>query len=292
MIQKDRNSDNFLTGEEVRVCLSIAKIHLSPLTVSRLLRSSLLEDKGHNIEVIASTLQRSVHLPIVVDPEEERSEKWNIVLDLYDNLFEDRSPTTTEEAVEAKSRLTTAMSEHSRFEAGFLPALDVVQLSLAYCTVLGLSGVDTGHIRQAVNIARWDIETSGRNINKITYFFNSRSNKIHRGMVSTEVFLHHLFSVFNWKCSFYVLFTELTFKVTRPTVDRVMPCPDIHIYMWPNSPIFISFYFNICMIDKKTEYILNFRSMGPQVQVTAAILIFILLQKSSSPLQSDRSSQT
>ena len=33
---------------------------------------------------------------------------------------------------------------------------------------------------------------------------------------------------------------------------------------------------------------LNFRSMGPQV--TAAILIFILLQKSSSPLQSDRSS--
>lgn len=154
MIQKDHNSDNFLSGEEVRVCLSIAKIHLSPLTVSRLLRSSQLVDKGHNIEVIASTLQRSVHLPLVVDPEEERSEKWNIVLDLYDNLFEDRSPTSTEEAAEAKSRLTTAMSEHSRFEAGFLPALDVVQLSLAYCTVLGLSGVDTGHIRQAVNIAR------------------------------------------------------------------------------------------------------------------------------------------
>ena len=154
MIQKDRNSDNCLSGEEVRACLSIAKINLSPLTVSRLLSSSRLEDKGHSIEVVAATLQRSVHLPIMVDPDEERSEKWNIVLDLYVNLHEDGSSTTSEEAAEAKSRLTYAMAEHSRFEAGFLPALDVVQLSLAYCTVLGLSGLDTGHIRQAVNIAR------------------------------------------------------------------------------------------------------------------------------------------
>ena len=156
MIQKDRNSDNCLSGEDVRVCLSIAKINLSPLTVSRLLRSSQLEDKGHSIEVVAATLQRSVHLPIVVDPDEERSEKWNMVLDLYDNLHNDGSPTSPEEAAEAKSRLSHAMAEHSRFEAGFLPALDVVQLSLAYCTVLGLSGLDTGHIRQAVNIARSD----------------------------------------------------------------------------------------------------------------------------------------
>ena len=196
MIQKDRNSDNLLPGDEIRVCLSIAKINLSPLTVSRLLRSSQLEDKGHKIEVVASTLQKSVHLPIVVDPDEERSEKWNIVLDLYENLYKDEAPSTPEVAAEARSRLTMAMSGHSRFEAGFLPALDVVQLSLAYCTVLGLSGVDTGHIRQAVNIAR----SEARN----KYFKNIlilstcyvRSNKIHRGMVSTEVFLHHLFSIF------------------------------------------------------------------------------------------------
>ena len=154
MIQKDRNSDNFLSGEEVRVCLSIAKISLSPLTVSRLLRSSHVEDKGHNIAVVASTLQRSVHLPIVVDTYEERSEKWNIILDLYENILEDGSPPTSEGALETKSRLTTAMSEHPRFESGFLPALDVVQLSLAYFTVLRFSGVDRGHIRQAVNIAR------------------------------------------------------------------------------------------------------------------------------------------
>ena len=44
-----------------------------------------------------------------------------------------------------------------------------------------------------------------------------------------------------------------------------------------------SFYFIICIIDKK--YKLNSRSMGPQV--TVAILIFILFQKSSSPLESD-----
>ena len=170
MIQKDRNSDNFLSGEEIRVCLSLAKINLSPLTVSRILRSSQLEDKGHNIEVVASSLQRIINSPVVVDSEEESYEKWNIVLNLYDNLHGDGPPTTSEEAAEAKSRLMTAMAAHSRFEAGFLPALDVVQLSLAYCTVLGISGLDTGHIRQAINIARSNTE---KFINKIFKLFTA-----------------------------------------------------------------------------------------------------------------------
>ena len=54
---------------------------------------------------------------------------------------------------ELLEKLEFVMYDHDHSQAGHLPLTDITQLALAYCTVFSV-GVDTGHIRQAVNIAR------------------------------------------------------------------------------------------------------------------------------------------
>ena len=87
MLQKDTDDDNLLSGEDVRTCLSLANINISPSTVSRLLKTALAGDKKHSIETIAFIAQKSIDL---ISNENnitgKESEAWKYMLDLYRNL--------------------------------------------------------------------------------------------------------------------------------------------------------------------------------------------------------------
>ena len=85
LLQKDTDDDNLLSGEDVRTCLSLSSINISPSLVSRLLKSSLAGDKKHSIETIAFCTQKS-HDLISTDTSDRESEAWKYMLDLYRNL--------------------------------------------------------------------------------------------------------------------------------------------------------------------------------------------------------------
>ena len=84
MIQKDRDDDSLLSGDDVRTCLSLSKINLSPSCISKLLRSSLVEDNNYDIEKISSTVQKALNLvyPPSFDTENSTGD-WNQILNLY-----------------------------------------------------------------------------------------------------------------------------------------------------------------------------------------------------------------
>ena len=176
MIQKDRDDDNLLSGDDVRTCLSLSKINLSPSCISKLLRSSLVEDNKYDIEKISSTIHKALNFvhPPSFDTENSTSD-WNQMLSLYSNLpklsTDPEDEAFKKHSDEVKEKLRSAMMSHDGCDEGHLTPDDVVQLSLAYCTVHNI-GVDTGHIRQAVNIAR--------------------SHSLHRGLVSVDIFIQNL----------------------------------------------------------------------------------------------------
>ena len=86
MLQKDTDDDNLLSGDDVRTCLALANINISPSTMSRLLKTSLVGDKKHSIETIAFSAQKSLDLISTDDVKEKESEAWKYMLDLYQNL--------------------------------------------------------------------------------------------------------------------------------------------------------------------------------------------------------------
>ena len=52
MIQKDKDDDSILSGEDVRACLSLSGVKIGPVTVSRLLRVAMAGTRRYSIETI------------------------------------------------------------------------------------------------------------------------------------------------------------------------------------------------------------------------------------------------
>ena len=177
MIQKDWDDDNFLSGDDIRTCLSLSKINLSPSCISKLLKSCFVEDNKYDIEKISSTIHKALYLlsPSVNHDGKNDTHAWSQMLNLYNNLpklsVDPEDEAFKKHSDETKEKLRSAMLLHEGCDEGHLTPDDVVQLCLAYCTVHNI-GVDTGNIRQAVNIAR--------------------SHSLHRGLVSVNIFIQNL----------------------------------------------------------------------------------------------------
>ena len=88
MLQKDKDDDKILSTEDVRTCLSLSSININSNLLSRLLRSSSAGDKKHYIEVMASSIQRSVDMNTnnEGDMRDKEADTWKFFLDSYKNL--------------------------------------------------------------------------------------------------------------------------------------------------------------------------------------------------------------
>ena len=88
MLQKDKDDDKILSTEDVRTCLSLSSININSNLLSRLLRSSSAGDKKHYIEVMASSIQRSVDMNTnnEGDMRDKEADTWKLFLESYKNL--------------------------------------------------------------------------------------------------------------------------------------------------------------------------------------------------------------
>ena len=128
MIQKDRDDDSILSGEEVRTCLSLSGVKMRAVTVSWLLRLAMRGSRRYSIETIAGILQRAVYAAQTDVDTFESSDKsdceWKLLLEMFTNLSV-LSENKTEEMI-AQSRekclvqLREALVSHPLYRQGNL----------------------------------------------------------------------------------------------------------------------------------------------------------------------------
>ena len=179
MIQKDKDDDSILSGDEVRTCLSLSGVKISSGNITRLLRVAMKGNRRYSIETIAGVIQRGIYAAQAegdaIGTSDKSDTDWKVLLEMFTNLPK-LSESDTEESLAGRrekclTQLRGALTSHQNYRDGFMSASDVVQQTLAHCTVLAV-GLETANLRQAINIAR--------------------SHSLHRGLVNVNIFLDNL----------------------------------------------------------------------------------------------------